>query len=110
MMGLITGHYSIIRGVSSETEYGDEVESTDVVYTNIPGSVIEKSRTVYDPQSGRVATLRKLTGRFKFGTDIQDGDRIKDEKTEKVWVVSAVYEGTSFVAKPDLILDLVTAS
>lgn len=109
MMGLSTGRYSVIRGESTQNEYGDEVEGTTVVQTNILGSVIERSRTVFDPQSGRVATLRQLTGRFNHGTDIRDGDRIEDEKSGKVFLVSSVIEGTSLVGKADLILDLTFA-
>lgn len=109
MMGMATGKFSVVRGETTLNDYGDEVEGTTVVQSNVSGSVIEQSRSVYDPQSGRVATLRKLTGRFSNGTDIRDGDRIKDEKSDKTYLVSAIFEGTSLVGKADLVLDLTLA-
>jgi len=106
MIGISTGRYSILRGVTTQNEYGDDV-STDAVYkSGILGSVIERTRTNFDPQSSRIVTLRQLTGRFAHGTDIQDGDRIKDEKTGIIFLVNSVSMPTSVVNKPDLILDL----
>lgn len=106
MNGMATGRYSIIRGAVSVNEYGDEIEEDTVITERILGSVIEQSRTNYDPQSGRIATLRQLTGRFGSEHDIRDGDRIKDEKSNKVYVVTSVFQGTSFVGKADIVLDL----
>lgn len=109
MMGMATGRYSIIRGESTQNDYGDEVESDTVVEDGILGSVIERSRTNFDPQSGRIATLRQLTGRFTNGTDIRDGDRIKDEESGRVYLVTSVFNGTSLVGKADVVLDLSVA-
>lgn len=106
MLGLSTGRYTIIRGTTTQNDYGDDETSEDVLYASVLGSVIERRRTVYNPEDGRVATLRELVGRFAHGTDIQDGDRIKDEKTDKVYTVSAVYEGSNFAMKSDVVVDL----
>ena len=106
MLALSTGRYTIIRGTTTQDDYGDEVTSDDVAYSGVLGSVIERRRTAYNPVDGRIATLRELTGRFSAGTDIQDGDRIKDEKTDKVYYVSSVYHGTNFVMKSDVVVDL----
>jgi hypothetical protein len=103
---MATGRYSVLRGTSAENEYGDEVESQDVHLTNVIGSVIEKSSKVYNPSDSRVVTVRTLTGRFAFGTDIQDGDRIKDEKTNVTYLVSSVNTSTSLVNNPDLVVEL----
>lgn len=106
MNALSTGRYDILRGVSEVNEYGDEIDATTVHLSNILGSVVERRRTVFNPDDSRVATIRELTGRFKHGTDIKDGDRIKDIKTGEVFVVSAVYRGTSLAGKADVVLDL----
>lgn len=106
MIGLATGKYTIIRGTSSINEYGDEVESQEDLHTGVLGSVIETTRQAFNPQDSRVVTVRTLMGRFKNGTDIKDGDRIRDEKSGETFLVSAVYRGTSFVNKPDLMVDL----
>lgn len=106
MNGLSTGRYDILRGTPTVNDYGDEVDATTVHLSGILGSVIERRRTVFNPDDSRVVTIRELTGRFKHGTDIQDGDRIKDTKSGEIFVVSSVYRGTSLAGKADLVLDL----
>lgn len=106
MIGLATGRFTILRGTSSTNEYGDEVQTDGVLKTKVLGSVIEKSRQNFDPQSSRIVTLRTLTGRFGHGTDIQDGDRVKDEKTGTVYLVNSVSHSTALVNKPDVVVDL----
>lgn len=106
MIGLSTGRYSIIRGTTSLSTYGDEVQTDTVLKAGVIGSVIEKTRQNFDPQSSRIVTLRQLTGRFKNGTDIKDGDRVKDEKTGTVYLVNSVSHSTALVNKPDVVVEL----
>lgn len=106
MLGMATGKYTVIRGSVSTNDYGDEVSDDAVVSVGNIGAVTERRRTNFDPQSGRVATVRELTGRFSNGADIKDGDRIKDEKTGDTFLVASVYRGTSIAMKSDLVLDL----
>lgn len=106
MIGLSSGRYTIIRGTTTQDEYGDETTSDDIAYEHVIGSIVERRRTVFNPQDSRVDTLRELIGRFPYNTDIQDGDRIKDEKTQKVYHVSAVYHGSNIVMKSDVLVDL----
>lgn len=108
MLAIPTGRYSVLRGTPTTDEYGDEVDVQEVHLSGVAGSVMETRRTVFDPQSSRVVTLRQYTGRFNHGTDIQDGDRIKDEKTGVTFLVDAVTFSTSVVNSPDLILELST--
>lgn len=105
MLGLAGSRYSIMRG-STFNEYGDEVDGSTVVHSAVLGSVVERRRTSYDPQSSRVGTYRELVGRFGHGTDIQDGDRIKDERTGDVFLVTSVYKGSNLVHKSDVVVDL----
>jgi hypothetical protein len=106
MLGLPTGRFDILRGTTTTNDYGDEVETHAPFKTNVLGSVIEKSRQDFDPQSSRVVTLRTLTGRFGHGTDIQDGDRIVDKKTGVSYLVTSVAHPTALVNKPDVVVDL----
>ena len=106
MLGVVTGKYTVIRGTHSINDYGDEIEGTTVELSGVSGSVIERARKVFNPADGRVATIRELTGRFPHGTDIQDGDRVKDEKTEEIFVVSSVFRGSNAVVKSDVVVDL----
>jgi hypothetical protein len=108
MLGLVTGRYSVLRG-STVNDYGDEVDSETVVSTDILGSVIERTKQVFNPDDGRVATVRFLTGRFDGRADIQDGDRIKDQKTGEVFVVASLARPTNAVVKSDIVADLTKA-
>ena len=108
MLGLTTGRYSVIRG-SALNEYGDEVDSDTIVVSGLLGSVIERTRQVFNPDDNRVSTVRFLTGRFNYDVDIQDGDRIKDEKTGDVFVVSSISRGANAVMKSGLELELTAA-
>ena len=109
MLGLSTGRYTIIRGTTSTDEYGDEVTSEEPLYEAVQGSVSERRRTSYNPVDSRVSTFRELVGRFGYGTDIQDGDRIKDEATGTVYYVDSVYHGSNFAMKSDVVVDLTTS-
>lgn len=100
-----TSKYSVIRGTTI-SEYGDEMDGDTVVYTAIRGSVVQRSKTIYSPDSGRVELVVFYTGRFPHGTDIVQGDRIKDERTNKKYVVLAANGGSDFINKSDLTLDL----
>jgi hypothetical protein len=108
MMGLVTGTYSVLRG-SSVNDYGDEIDSNTVASSGIRGSVIERTKQVFNPDDGRVATVRFLTGRFDSRADIQDGDRIKDEKTGEIFVVASLSRPTNAVVKSDIVADLTKA-
>lgn len=106
MLGKATGRYSILGSTVTVNEYGDEIESDGVRKAGVLGSVIERNRSVYNPDDSRVATIRVLIGRFAYGTDIRDGDRIKDEKTGEVFVVQSITRGTTWATKPDVVVEL----
>ncbi len=108
MLGLTTGRYSVLRG-SAVNDYGDEIDGDTVASSGILGSVIERTKQVFNPDDGRVATIRYLTGRFDNRADIVDGDRIKDEKTGEIFVVQSLSRPVNAVVKSDIVADLIRA-
>jgi len=106
MNGMSTGTFTIVRGTASVNDYGDEVDTQTDYLSGVSGSVIEKTSRAYNPVDSRVVTVRTYTGRFSYGTDILDGDRLRDEKTGTVYVVNSVNSPSSFANKPDMVLDL----
>lgn len=104
-MFLATGRYAVLRGVSTD-KYGDEVDSKEPVARNVLGSVLESQRTVFNPNDQRTTVVRDLVGRFGSGTDVQSGDRIRNEKSGDVYVVLGVHEGNGPVHKSDVVVDL----
>lgn len=108
MFALNTGRYTVLRG-STTNDYGDEVDGNTVASSEILGSVIERTKQVFNPDDGRVATIRFLTGRFNHNADIQDGDRIKDQKTGEIFIVASLSRPTNAVMKSDIVADLTKA-
>lgn len=90
MNGRATTTLSIYRA-TTQSDYGDEVDdnSTPIASGQI-GSIIEQSRRVYLPAEDRLTVVLNATGRVKSGTDITEGDRIKDEKTGRIYFVEGV--------------------
>lgn len=105
MVIIATSKYSVLRGTTTN-EYGDEVDGDTVIDTDIRGSVVQRAKNVYNPDSGRVELITFYTGRFPHGTDIVQGDRIRDERTSKEYVVLSANGGSDFINKSDLTLDL----
>lgn len=105
MVIIATSQYSILRG-STINSFGDEVDGSTAVYTGVRGLITQKSKSIYNPDSGRVQTVVYYIGRFPYGTDIVQGDRILDERAGKTFVVNSANPGSDFVNKSDLILDL----
>jgi hypothetical protein len=107
MLGLSTGRYIVLERTTTVNDYGDEVEVlTEEDPTPILGSVIERTKQVFNPDDSRVATVRYLTGRFQHTADIKDGDRIKDVKTGEIFVVESLARPTNAVVKSDIVADL----
>lgn len=106
MLGMATGTFTVVRGTSSTDDYGDEVDTQTDHLTGLKGSVIEKTSRVFNPSDSRVVTLRTYTGRFTSGSDIKDGDRLRDEATGVTYLVNSVNSPQGFANKPDMVLDL----
>jgi len=105
MLALSTGRYSILRG-STLNDYGDEIDGTAAVAANVLGSVVERTRTNFDPATSRVSTIRYLVGRFGPETEIRDGDRIRDDITNETFLVTSVARGANLAGKSDVVVDL----
>lgn len=81
--------------------------------TAVPGlervvmAITEKSRTIYDPETDELRTIRYGTGRAMPGTDIRQDDRIQDLRSGKWWAVRSVGSGSpGFTGHQDLSFDL----
>ncbi len=96
---LATTRVSVLRG-TEENNLGDEVESAAVApfLGDLPASIVERERVVYDPNSGTPRTVRFLRCRMPVATVDDDGnrvdvilqrdDRIRDNRTGIVYTLS----------------------
>ncbi len=96
---------SILRGTTTNAA-GDTVDTKTPIYTGIPASIMERSRTGINEVSQDARVYRYTTGRVAAGTDIRDTDRVLDETTGKIYAVAAVSVLGSPVHVPDMRLDL----
>jgi hypothetical protein len=88
-MWLSTSTFSILRGTTTD-QFGDPKDTDQPVRTGIPGSVREIRSIVTTISEGRGQQVRFLVGRLQAGTDIQNGDRIRDEHTGQVYIIDAI--------------------
>ncbi len=105
MSFLATTKVTVLRGVA-ENRYGDEVDTDTVVATDIPASILERPVTGGRPASGRKDTQRTHAMRVWKVADIQQNDRIRDQKTGLVYAVLTEAPSTNPVGLGSTRLDL----
>ena len=102
---LATHRVTVLTGATVD-EYGDPVDGTTVVATDVPMSIVESTRRTMDYAFGTPRTVRITVGRAPYGTPVGQGDRVADTLSPAVWLVDGVTQQTSPVLTPDLVLDL----
>ncbi|MFB7111730.1 hypothetical protein [Streptomyces sp. NPDC056291] len=105
MRALANTTISVLRGTTLD-EFGDEVDSDTVVASGIPCSLIERVRRAYTPESATPRVVRYSVGRVNADTDIREADRVKDERTDRIYIVQAVSQIGGPGMVDDLMLDL----
>lgn len=96
---------TILRG-SQVDEYGDEVDDDTAVATGVRASLLERTVTDLDRETGGTRQLRRVTGRVGTQVDIREGDRIKDERTDEIYAVNTLTRPTGFTHVSSIRLDL----
>ncbi len=109
MYAIPTTTVSVLRGTTTDG-YGDTIDGTTVASSGTPFSLVEKRRTVFLPETGRVQQIVYSTGRGPYDMDVEVGDRIKDEISSLIYVVENVSRVQSPVNTPDTRVDLRRAS
>lgn len=105
MQAIATTRISVLRGTSVDA-YGDEVDIDTPVASGIPASLTEQSRRVTTRDDPTPRIVRYTVARVAAGTDIQDLDRVRDERTGAVYIVDAVSSMANPAVTPDIRLDL----
>ena len=83
--GTVTGHY------------GDDLDSDEVVATELPASILEAPVTGARPVAGRAETPRTYTLRLWRLFELRQDDRIVDERTGAEFVVTTLAPTNRFV-------------
>lgn len=84
-----TRKFTLLKNTTTTDAFGDEVDSYRAV-REVFGHVGEKSRTFYDPQSGRADTVRVHLGLLPYGTEVAKGYRLLDQATDTYYYVEHV--------------------
>lgn len=122
MTFLATTRVAVLRG-TSETPLGDELDDNDAgnvvpALADIPASLIEKSKGVWDQATQTRRTVRVVTCRIpthvahpetgvRTAVVLEDDDRIKDTRTGRVYALNeSTHTPRSLAGMSSLTLDL----
>ncbi|QQM45198.1 hypothetical protein [Streptomyces liliifuscus] len=105
MLALATTTVSVLRGSSTDA-FGDETDTSTVLKAGIAASLIESTRTAMEPVSGTPRIIRTHVARLPATTDVTEDDRIKDERTNEIYIVVSVTKNSNPVLAQPLRVDL----
>lgn len=95
------------RDPDAKTPLGDPAGVYAQVATGLPASIVEASRRTWDKATQTPRVVRVLTGLLGSGSDVQVGDRLRDDSNGGLlYVVKTVTQPRSYGYTPDLELDL----
>ena len=101
MRARATTTVTIRRGTETNA-YNDTVDSTAAVHTGVIAAIAEHSRRVYLPSEQASRVVRSYSARFPPTTDLRKLDRILDERTGAIYLVTEIHQPDS----PAITLDV----
>src|SRR5690242_6493591 len=104
MQAVATTTLSILRGTTTDA-YGDERDTNTPIATGVPASLTEQSRRVTTRDDPTPRIVRYAVARVPARTDINDQDRVRDERTGAIYIVDAVSGMANPVFEVDRRLD-----
>ncbi len=105
MSFLATTTVTVLRGTTTD-RYGDEQDADTVVATGVRASLLERPVTGTRPVSGREDTPRAYALRVWASVDLRKNDRIQDERTGYVYVITTLAPSTNPVGLASTRADL----
>jgi hypothetical protein len=94
MSFLATTTVTITRGTAAN-DYGDEIDTDEVVAKKVRASILEQPVSGGRPASGRADTPRGYAMRVWGATDLRQDDRITDERTGHTFYVTSLNPSTN---------------
>lgn len=105
MLTIATTTVSLLAGTTA-TDYGDEVDSNTAVATGVPASIIEGREVVATESDAQALVRRYYTGRVPAGTAVDSGQRLRDERSQQIYLIDNVTAPTNPAVPMDVRLDL----
>lgn len=93
---------SVLRSVSAQNAWGDDVDTNTPIATGLPAAVVEDKQRSYLASEQRGGVVEYFAIRFRPGTDVREGDRLLDERSTAIYQVDTVSIPQSFVGIPDV--------
>jgi hypothetical protein len=82
---------TILRGTQVDA-FGDTVDSDVAVYSDIQAAITESNRRVYLPAEKASRVVRAYACRVGYEVDLRKDDRIRDQLSGTVYVVTELNE------------------
>lgn len=109
---MATTRAALVRGTTInalEDEVDDNATPVEG-FDDFAAAITETSRAVYDPASGERRTVRVVTGRVPANLPVQDGDRIRDNRTGTIYPIGEfTLVPRSVAGQSSLTLDLTSS-
>ena len=105
MIARATTTVTIYRGEGTD-EYGDVTDSNTIVATGISASILEQTVKAWTEVTTLPRSYRWAKMRVTNGTDIQQNDRVFDERTSEIWTIVQISNRANPVRGTDLRVDL----
>lgn len=101
---------SVLGGASTSSEWGDPVDSPDVLpgLDKVPAAIHQQRRTIVPEGQTTPMSVRYWTGYLPHGTDVTDAQRIRDNRSGRVYLIDAVETPAHPSMPQDVQLDLRT--
>lgn len=96
---------TVFRGTTVDA-YGDPVDVNTVVHSGVRMSIIEQARRVFVPADNQDRVIRYTRGRAPSNIEIREGDRIRNDRDNLIYIVEAVVKPGSPYTDSDTRLDM----
>ena len=106
MIATPTTTVTILGSGSTESDYGDVLDSDVPAGTGIPASIIEGRQVVATEADREARIIRYYTGRVPNGTVVTKAHRIRDDRSGIIYLVDNVTTPVNPVMEQDIRLDL----
>lgn len=103
-MFIATGTFRFERG-SETNSFGDEIDKPKRVIERVPGALSERNRM--RSTGGVMMVVSVLSGRFRPGLDVEQGDRVVNEQTGEKYIVDDTHADLGIpLMRADTIIEL----
>lgn len=106
MRARATTTVTILRGDTTNS-YGDTVsDNTTPIASGVIAAIQEQNRRVYLPAEGATRIIRTYTGKLPPTTNVQKLDRLRDERTNVVYLINELHQADNPAISLDISVEL----